>query len=355
MRTITETYLSNTESSITNAIKGQDKIDRQSSISPDLPKLLIALGASSLNEHLYNWLENQVPKAGMVSGRSAQPVVIEEEEEEPVDTELEYPRPNGLTYYSRKWSGVKDIDVLKTAQKIRKNVFLKGMPGTGKTALVDACFIAGLETIVVSGDTAVQDLVGDFSPNPDFGKPGEPEYLWTDGPLIRAMETGVPLLVDEIGLLDPKVGSILYAPMDGRNELKVPMNQARGIVKAVPGFFVIGASNPLAPGFQMSEALLSRMPLQVEVTTDWDLAKRLGVPTKIVDLASTLMDQVLAGNISWAPQFRELEDYRDIAKAFTPDFAMRNLLAQCPDQDFPLVSELIKRQLEGSSFKPASI
>lgn len=44
------------------------------------------------------------------------------------------------------------------------------------------------------------------------------------GPLMRSVLANVPLLVDEIALIDPRVLTVLYPLMGGRGELHVPMN-----------------------------------------------------------------------------------------------------------------------------------
>ena len=326
---------------------------RQASIHADLPELMLAIAGASTNEDLYTYLQDQVKLEGTVRGRSKQKAVVEEDEE-PIDSELEYTRPNGEIYYSRKWSGHKDVEVLRTARKHDKAPLFYGPPGTGKTALIDATF-PDLITVVMTGDTEVTDLVGGFVPNPANGiDPNAPQFIWADGPLVIAAIEGRPLLLDEIGLGDPKVLSIVYGLMDGRRELVVSANPSRGTVKAEEGFFVIGATNPNAPGVRISEALLSRFALHVEVTTDWKLAVKLGVPSKIVSVAENLQHKVEEGVITWAPQFRELLAYRDLAKVYGAEFANNNLLAVCPEVDRDIVTEMFRAGF-GKSASPAQI
>ncbi len=66
--------------------------------------------------------------------------------------------------------------------------------------------------------------------------------------------------------------------MDGRKSITIPMNPDRGTIKVHENFYVVSATNPNAPGVRLSEAMLSRFQLQVELTTDYALAKKLGVP-----------------------------------------------------------------------------
>src|SRR5690606_33812628 len=98
--------------------------------------------------------------------------------------------------------------------------------------------------IVGTLDTDTSDLVGSWVPT---GDPSDP-YAWVDGPLTTAVRLGLPLLVDEIALIDPRVLSTLYSLMDGRDTLFLPSNPAEGEIKVAPGFYVVGACNPDAPG-----------------------------------------------------------------------------------------------------------
>ena len=300
---------------------------------PDLPEMILAvLGAP------YSVVLGTAAQA--FSGDDPEPAVIAEEEEKEIDTELEYMRPNGEIYYARLWSGKKDVEVIRKARTAQLSPLLYGPPGTGKTALCDASF-PDLITIVITGDTSVEDLVGQYIPDPTGNE--STGYIWVDGPLVRAMLLGVPLLLDEVGLGDAKVLSILYGVMDGRNQLVVPGNPNRGIITGADGFFIIGATNPNAPGVVMSEALLSRFDLHVEVTTAWDLAGKMGVPEKLITVAQSCNTQVESGTLLWAPQFRELLAYKAVSELFDHDFALANLLASCPQDDREGVREIFKR------------
>jgi len=58
---------------------------------------------------------------------------------------------------------------------------------------------------------------------------------------------------------------------------------------------------PGVHGAILTEALASRFSVHIEVTTDFDLARSLGVPARAVSAAANLNTQLRNGEISWAP------------------------------------------------------
>ena len=290
------------------------------------------------------------PNAGKLTKRGSGST--DEMETPSVDTEAlvgeaTYTRPNGMVYHSRKWGNNSDVEVLRKAREVGLFALLYG-PGCGKTALAEAAFGEELITILGSGDTEVGDLIGGYVQTPSGG------FEWVDGALVQAAEQGRPILIDEIGLIDTKVLSALYGLIDGRKELVITQNPERGIVKAKEGFYLLGATNPNAPGVRLSEALLSRCLLQAEMTTDYGLAQKLGVPRLAITASQNLYKKQQEGQVTWSPQMRELEAFRDTANIFGTKFAVENLLASAPENDRAIVAESFARTF-GEEFRPAKI
>jgi predicted ATPase with chaperone activity len=260
------------------------------------------------------------------------------------------------------WGEHEDVLALRKAREATAKAFsgqggspmfalMYGSPGCGKTALIEASFgneEGGIYTLMGTGDTEVADMIGGYVQTPSGG------FEWIDGDLVRAVENGGVYFIDEIGLIDPKVLSIVYGLMDGRRELRITANPERGTIKAHPNFYVVGATNPNAVGVRLSEALLSRFTLQAEMGTDWQLARKLGVPTQLVTASQNLSKKQDSGETTWSPQMREVLAFRDIAKTFGVSFAISNLLASAPEIDRPIVADVLTR-VYGEECKPAKI
>ncbi len=251
-----------------------------------------------------------------------------------------YIRPNGLVYLPRNLmvgeNKVQDVTLLRQSIAAKLPVLLYGEPGCGKTALVEAAFADELITVQGTIETETADFVGSWTQQPDG------TYQWVDGPLVVAMVTGRKLLIDEIALIDPRVMAIVYGVMDGRDELTVTQNPLRGSIHVTEGFAVIGACNPNVPGAQMSDALLSRFAIHMEMTTDWSLASKLGIGAKIVQVVRNANEKFSRGELTQAPQLREMIQFRDVASQFGEPFALRNFISQVRPENRATIITLVE-------------
>lgn len=317
-------------------------------LHPGLAEILSSAASSSVNAEMSAKLDSFMPAPGKATARTAAvKKVVPMISPDSLTADEKYLRPNGEWYYTRQWGEHHDVAVLRKAREDKQFILLYGAPGCGKTALVQASF-EDFETILGTGDTEIADFIGGYIQTPSGG------FEWVDGPLLKAAERGVPLLIDEVGLVDPKVMSVVYSFMDGTGTYAVTANPERGVVKAKPGFYVIAATNPNAPGVRLSEALLSRFTIHAEMTTDWSLARKLGAPSTIVTAAQNLAKKQQTGEVSWAPQMRELLGFRDLVKSFGTKFAIANLLAAAPELDRPVVADVFTRVF-GEECRPAKI
>ncbi|MEU1606062.1 AAA family ATPase [Micromonospora matsumotoense] len=255
-------------------------------------------------------------------------------------------RPNGELYFPRRLAGASDVDVLQRLRDKRIPVLLYGPPGTGKTALIEAAY-PDLLTVAGTGDTVVEDFLGNFIPLPDGG------FEFVYGPLVTAMRQGRALLVDDATLIPPKVLAVLYPAMDGRRVITIPSYRNER-VDAADGFYVIAGHNPGVHGAILTEALASRFDVHIEVTTDFDLARHLGVPLPAVETAILLNSDLAAGRISWAPQLRELLGFTRVSKTLGRAAAVANLAGRAPAEDREHVLAAL-RQRFGADITPLTL
>lgn len=343
-------------STILDQVKAADAAGEQTAFIYDAKKVPTDLAAAIVGSFGFNGSPDFQKAAvkfihdrGRISVRASVKIGVDQKALDALSEADEwYVRPNGDKYYTRKWGEHDDILVMRKAREVSAFVFLRSAPGTGKTALTEAAYNGQVYTLIGSGDTEVGDFLGQWVQMPDGS------YAWHNGPLTKAMIEGAVFFIDEVGLIDPKVLSIVYPLMDGRKTLEIGANPSLGTIEAKDGFFIVSATNPKAPGVRLSEALLSRHLLHVEMTTDWALARKLGVPDEIVVTSKNLSQKVDKGELTWAPQMRELLGYRDNARAFGEEFAVNNLLALAPESDRAPVADAFSRGI-GRPVFPARI
>nr|BEK67521.1 AAA family ATPase [Kitasatospora purpeofusca] len=244
-------------------------------------------------------------------------------------------RPGGQLYHPRQLADLPDVEALTRLRDADIPVLLYGPPGTGKTSLVEAAF-DDLITVAGDGDTTVGDLVGEYTLDDGGG------YVWQYGPLVVAMTEGRALLIDDATLISPKVLAALYPAMDGRRQIQVKAHQGETI-QAKQGFFVLAGHNPNVHGAVLTDALASRFSVQIQVSTDYDLAEALRIDARVVRVARHLASQVELGELGWAPQLRELIAFQKTESVLGFKAALGNLIGIAPLEDRDIVAAAVKK------------
>lgn len=244
---------------------------------------------------------------------------------------------DGVPYVARAVladeKNLSDVELFKRAYEDSMNVLLLGEPGTGKTRGLLAAFPDAI-LVTVTGDTEVSDLVGSYVPT------GPDSFQWVDGPLVKGMDEGRMVVMDEIGLADSKVLAVLYGLMDKTGtarKILITANPARGVVTAKDGFGIAGTTNPNAKGVHIAEPLLSRCAITMTVTSDYGVARDLGCNERLVQAAEHMSKQRETGEIGWAPEMRNLLDAKKIEEKFGVVMALRALIMQAPDMEREVV------------------
>jgi nitric oxide reductase NorQ protein len=256
-------------------------------------------------------------------------------------------RPNGVWYLPRQLGDSTDVEVLRRLRRDNIAVLLYGPPGTGKTSLIEAAYADAI-TVAGHGDTTVEDLVGNYVPLPDGG------FEFSYGPLVTAMREGRALFIDDATLIPPRVLAALYPAMDGRATITIAAHHNE-VVTAVDGFFVAGGHNPGVHGAILTEALASRFSVHIEVTTDFDLARSLGVPNGAIEAAVALNGRMSKHEIDWAPQLRELLAFKRVTASLGLAAAVANLAAVAPEPDRQAVVAALQRAYRGATITPLTL
>lgn len=163
-----------------------------------------------------------------------------------------------------KWGSYDDVlQVVKS--KSFYPIYIAGLSGNGKTMMVEqACAAANREYIRVqiSPETDEDDLIGGF-------RLLNGETVFAKGPVIKAMERGAILLVDEIDRATNKI-MCLQGVLEGKPVL---IKKTGELIHPSPGFNVLATANTKGKGSDdgrfvaasiIDEAFLERFVATIE-------------------------------------------------------------------------------------------
>ena len=184
--------------------------------------------------------------------------------------------------------------------------FITGLSGNGKTFMVEqACAKAKREffRVNITVETDEDDLLGHYALI-------DGNTVWQDGPVVKAMERGAILLLDEIDLASSKI-MCLQPVLEGKGVFLKKVNR---FVSPSVGFNVLATANTKGKGSEdgrfigtniLNEAFLERFPITVEQEYP-----SMSIERKILDKVFTSLDISEYGDFSeklvtWADIIRK--------------------------------------------------
>lgn len=146
-----------------------------------------------------------------------------------------------------------------------------GESGTGKsTAARVIPYKCGLPYVSVNFSVNIEeaDLFGSMFPNPEKTKPEDPEFVWQDGILTKAVRNGYVAILEEINFARPGVLGKLNSLLDENRQLDLPNGE---VLRAHPNFRIIATCNIAYEGTnRFNKALINRFD---DVTVFKDLKR----------------------------------------------------------------------------------
>lgn len=162
------------------------------------------------------------------------------------------------------WGHTKDVTSI-VQSKIFYPVYITGLSGNGKTMMVEqACAKANREyvRVQITPETDEDDLIGGF-------RLVNGETVFNKGPVIKAMEKGAILLIDEIDRGSNKI-MCLQGVLEGKPVL---IKKTGEVITPLDGFNVIATANTKGKGSDdgrfiaatiIDEAFLERFTITLE-------------------------------------------------------------------------------------------
>jgi MoxR-like ATPase len=163
-----------------------------------------------------------------------------------------------------KWGAYKDIlKIIKT--EFFYPIFVTGLSGNGKTMMVEQAAANAKREFIrvqISPETDQDDLIGGF-------RLVDGDTVFEKGPIVKAMELGAILLIDEIDRGSNKIMA-LQGVLEGK---PIVIKKTGELIEPKPGFNVIATANTKGQGSEsgkfsaatiIDEAFLERFAITIE-------------------------------------------------------------------------------------------
>ena len=171
--------------------------------------------------------------------------------------------PSRDQYYV-PWGHSKDVEMIVKSMSFYPT-FVTGLSGNGKTTMIEqACSKSGRQyvRVQITPETDEDDLLGGF-------RLIDGETVFAKGPVIKAMEAGALLLIDEIDRGSNKI-MCLQGVLEGK---PIMIKKTGEVIRPEDGFNVIATANTKGKGSEdgrfigtniLNEAFLERFAITVE-------------------------------------------------------------------------------------------
>ena len=216
-------------------------------------------------------------------------------------------------YYEPKEKMMEANDCWTIAEAVigvSKRVLLKGKPGTGKTfAATHLALPDGVEvySLTMTEETPMAEIRGHF-----VTKGGE--FVWMDGPAVRAWKEGARLVINEIDHASDDVLTFMYAIMDDPDYASVTLPTGETI-RPAEGFHLIATMNGELQ--DLPDALQDRLPVSIEI----DLLNPQALEDLPEDLRDPAKNTTLLSNTERSISIRAWSEYALLRETIDPRIA----------------------------------
>lgn len=142
------------------------------------------------------------------------------------------------------------------------SMLFEGESGTGKsTAARVIASRCGIPFVAINCSTNIEesDIFGAMIPNPEKSSADDPEFIWKDGPLTKAIRCGYIGIIEELGFGRPGVLGKINSLLDESRQIDLPNGE---VLKAHPNFRIFATTNIGYEGTnRLNKALVNRFEI----------------------------------------------------------------------------------------------